>query len=56
MGDIYAVLPFRNTIDYVEIKGEFIREAFEHSVEEYDLASEFPSGRFLQVSGKTVLT
>ena len=51
MGDIYAVLPFRNTIDYVEIKGEQLRGAFEYSVEDYDVTREFPTGKFLQVSG-----
>jgi len=51
MGDIYEVLPFRNTIEQIQIKGEYLRGAFEYSVSEYDVATEYPNGKFLQVSG-----
>ncbi len=36
MDDILTVLPFSNTIDLIEIKGEHLRQAFEFSVQDYD--------------------
>ena len=49
-GHILTTLQFRNTIDKMSIAGRFLREAFEHSVENYDPVTQ--DGKFLQVSGK----
>ncbi|EDV25256.1 uncharacterized protein TRIADDRAFT_57018 [Trichoplax adhaerens] len=52
VGDILTVLPFRNSIDVLEIKGMFIRQALEVSVRDYSTIS--TPGRFLQMSGLRV--
>ena len=44
-----TAVPFQNTIDIIEIKGMHLKEAFEHSVANYDEINLF--GGFLQVSG-----
>lgn len=51
MEDILQVLPFDNTIDMIEIKGEHLLEAFQYSIEGYDPNGFHPAGKFLQVSG-----
>lgn len=33
MEDILQVLPFQNTVDMIEIKGEHLLEAFEYAVQ-----------------------
>ena len=45
VGDIVGTLPFQNTIDIVELRGEDIIRMLEHS------ASVIGNPRFLQVSG-----
>lgn len=47
--DVYTVLPFDNVLVGLELTGEQILAALEHSVSRYP----FPSGGFLQVSGLT---
>ncbi|MCU9614635.1 5'-nucleotidase C-terminal domain-containing protein [Caldibacillus lycopersici] len=47
MGEIQTVLPFANTLVAIELSGEEIWEALEHSVSEYPEQS----GGFFQVSG-----
>ena len=42
-------LPFGNTADIIEIKGEHILQALEFGVTKWNPTS--PSGKFLQVSG-----
>lgn len=50
MEDVLTVIPFRNTIDIIEIRGNNLIQVFERSVSNYD--SEQLDGAFLQVSGK----
>lgn len=53
--NVLTVLPFQNTVDLIEIKGKFLRQAFEFSVENYDPNGLHLPGKFLQVSGKKIL-
>jgi len=46
-GDVRAVLPFRNTITLLEVKGSTLRAVLEHSVDELPR----PTGHFLQTAG-----
>ena len=46
-----TAFPFQNTFDIIKIKGEFLREAFEHSVSLMTRYGQDGGGRFLQVSG-----
>ena len=48
--DIIEVLPFGNQADIIELKGEHLLAALEHSVSTYNPKA--PSGQFLQMSGK----
>ena len=48
-GDVMTMLPFRNTIQLIEMPGEGLLEMLENSVAGI---GPDPSGRFLQVSGK----
>ncbi|XP_074644941.1 snake venom 5'-nucleotidase-like [Tubulanus polymorphus] len=47
--DALRVLPFRNTVDIVQLKGEDLLEVLEHSVRDYNPKA--LRGRFLQYSG-----
>ncbi|XP_077977085.1 snake venom 5'-nucleotidase-like isoform X2 [Glandiceps talaboti] len=49
IGDVLNIIPFRDTIDLIEITGETLVKVFEQAVSE--IIYEDPSGRFLQVSG-----
>ncbi|XP_033112625.1 snake venom 5'-nucleotidase-like [Anneissia japonica] len=49
IGDLNMVLPFGNTVDIVEIKGKYIREALEFSV--YKYGTDNLGGEFLQMTG-----
>ena len=49
-----TVFPFGDTADIIEIKGEHLIEAFEFCVTKWTPKS--PAGRFLQVSGRFVLS
>ncbi|XP_071955329.1 snake venom 5'-nucleotidase-like [Antedon mediterranea] len=49
LGDISTVLPFGNTVDIVELKGQHLKEAFEFAVQKYGEGD--IGGEFLQVSG-----
>lgn len=51
--DLYVVSPFSNTVELIQIKGQYILEAFEHSVNNYSF--ETRHGKFLQVSGAKVV-
>ena len=51
-GDLLTVLPFGNTADILEIKGEHLLQAFEHGVTKWNPTS--PRGAFLQVSGNVI--
>jgi len=51
MEDLTNVLPFGNTADIIEITGDILKEAFEHSVSRY----EEEKGQFLQQSGARVV-
>ena len=44
-----TAFPFQNTFDIIKIKGEFLREAFEHSVSLMTRHGQDGGGRFLQV-------
>lgn len=44
------VSPFRETIDTIKLRGDFLLQALEHSVANYDVDG--PEGAFLQYSGK----
>lgn len=49
MEDVLTVLPFRNSIDVIELRGVFLRQALELSVRDYSTVD--AHGRFLQMSG-----
>ena len=49
MGQVLTIQPFGNVIDIIKIKGQYIWDAFEHSVANYDPHDR--PGAFLQVSG-----
>lgn len=49
MEDVLTVVPFRNGIDIISLKGEHLLATLEHSVSLY--LPDAPEGRFLQVSG-----
>lgn len=51
--DLISVSPFGSTLDLIEIKGQHILEALEHSVEGYDKVRQH--GKFLQVSGEGIM-
>ena len=46
-----VAFPFQNTFDVIRIEGQFLREAFEHSVSLMTRTGQDGGGRFLQVSG-----
>ena len=50
LGDILEVLPYRSTIERVEVMGNTLRKVLEHSVS--NLNPDDPPGIFLQYSGK----
>ena len=52
IGDVITVLPFRNTVDIVEMKGKHVLGMLENSVAYYSTESDKLFGGFLQVSGK----
>ncbi|XP_070569172.1 snake venom 5'-nucleotidase-like [Ptychodera flava] len=47
--DVVTVLPFGNTVDIVQLKGEHLLESLEHSVSRYSPLVQ--AGEFLQISG-----
>lgn len=49
--DIIALLPFENTLDVLELRGETLYEVFEHSVSRSYVENEFIGIHMLQVSG-----
>lgn len=49
--DVHRVLPYNDTIDYVEVTGKDLTAAFENAVADYDAAGYKPSGKFLQLAG-----
>lgn len=51
--DLYSMMPFGNTIELIQLKGETIRQAFEYAVSDYQV--EDAHGRFLQASGVKVV-
>lgn len=50
-GDIVAALPFENSLDILEIRGDTLHEIFEHSVSRSFTENEFVGINMLQVSG-----
>ena len=52
--DVMTVLPFRNTIDLIEIQGKYLLEAFEFAVDGYDPNGFHTAGKFLQISGEPI--
>ncbi|XP_041352269.1 snake venom 5'-nucleotidase-like [Gigantopelta aegis] len=51
VGDVLSVLPFRNTVDIIELKGIHVLGMFENSVARYSKDADRLFGGFLQVSG-----
>lgn len=49
LGDVAAALPYRNTIERIDVNGSTLVKILEHSASKYDLQD--PSGRYLQYSG-----
>ncbi|CAG2203071.1 CD73 [Mytilus edulis] len=49
IGNVLEVNPFRNTIDTIMLRGDYLLQALEHSVADYDVDG--PGGSFLQYSG-----
>lgn len=49
--DLIAMLPFENTLDILELRGEILYEIFEHSVSRSYVETEFIGIHMLQVSG-----
>lgn len=50
-GDIVAFIPFENTLDILQLRGDVLIDVFEHSVSRSFDESEFIGINFLQVSG-----
>jgi len=50
VGDAFTTQPFRNTVETIKLRGEYLLQALERSVEEFDPVD--PGGQFLQFSGK----
>lgn len=50
-GDIVAALPFDNTLDVLELRGDVLHEIFEHSVSRSYVDDEFIGIHMLQISG-----
>ena len=46
--DLMTTFPFSNTFDAISIKGQYVREALEHSVAKHTSDGEGGGGRFLQ--------
>jgi len=55
MEDILTTFPFSNTFDVVSLKGRYIREALEHSVDKFTNKNPNAWGGFLHVSGLQVV-
>ncbi|OWF50209.1 5'-nucleotidase-like [Mizuhopecten yessoensis] len=51
-GELLTLMPFGNTVDVIDIKGKYLRQALEHSVENYSPIDK--PGAFLQMSGLLV--
>lgn len=51
--DLFVISPFASKAELIEIKGKYILEAFEHSVENYNESRKH--GKFLQISGARVV-
>ncbi|XP_033741400.1 snake venom 5'-nucleotidase-like [Pecten maximus] len=51
-GDLLTLMPFGNSVDVIDIKGKYLRQALEHSVENYDPIDK--PGALLQMSGLLV--
>ena len=49
--DLNIISPFGNTADIIEVKGQVLKQAFEHGVR----SVEDLKGRFPQVSGKLMI-
>ncbi|CAG2244634.1 CD73 [Mytilus edulis] len=49
VGHALQAQPFRNTLETIKLRGDYLLQALEHSVSDYDV--EEPSGKFLQYSG-----
>ena len=47
------MLPFGNTVDYMELQGRYVKEMLEVGVEEYDPIN--MPGKLLQTSGKNCI-
>ena len=52
MGQVLTVEPFGNNVDMIKLKGVYLRQAFEHSVANYDIHDR--PGAFFQMSGKQI--
>ncbi|KAH3736665.1 hypothetical protein DPMN_043238 [Dreissena polymorpha] len=52
MGQVLSVMPFGNNVDMIKLKGIHLRQAFEHSVANYDIHDR--PGAFFQMSGAHV--
>lgn len=50
--DLYATLPFENTVDVFELRGDHLREALEFSLSKSNDDRPFSSYIMLQVSGR----
>lgn len=49
MGQVLTVQPFGNAVDMIQLRGTHLRQAFEHSVANYDIHDR--PGAFFQMSG-----
>ncbi|XP_071112388.1 snake venom 5'-nucleotidase-like [Haliotis cracherodii] len=55
IGDILTVLPFRNTVDIVELRGKHVRETLEFTASKWVENTSNLFGGFLQVSGMKIV-
>ena len=55
MEDILTTFPFSNTFDVASLKGKYIREALEHSVDKFTNKNPNAWGGLLHVSGLQVV-
>lgn len=49
--DLISTIPFENSVDTVDLSGDYLLEALEHSVASEWKEPEFSSNNMLQVSG-----
>ena len=53
-GDILALLPYIDTVDSLDLKGQYLMEVLEHAVSGWNASKPEELAKFLQFSGKVL--